>query len=384
MLKPKKWTVLLYMAADGQTDVERDTEIAYAALADLKELRAEGSNEDVDIGVHLDLSLSRPVRFAIGPGGGLIAQKMLDESSTGNPEILASFLTWAQEEVAAEKYLLVLWGHGLGIGHALVITESSADVAQEGQDGLSAAELAGVLGAFKEQRGGKPLEILGFNSCFMSGVEIAFELRGLVDRILGTQDLEPLAGWPYGRVLRRLKEHAEATPAEVSAMVTEEVIQSFKPADRVTQTALNPAAAVAVADAMRDLVATLRADSPERRAAAGRILRRAKYLGAREFVDLRDLCRRLRDESDNPGTRSAAEKVIQTLLPGANHFITNHNRRGAETEHLNGVSIYFRRVPRLKSGDVTLSLGDYQKLGFVSHTEWETFVSELPEVHPES
>src|SRR5262245_19143035 len=240
MTKTKKWTILLYMAADGQTNVERDTEIANAALADLKELRDQGSDDNVDIGVHLDLSLSQPVRFAIGPGGGLIARKMLDESSTGNPQTLVSFLTWAQEEVAAERYLLVLWGHGLGIGHALVITESSADVAQEGQDGLSAAELAGVLQGFKEQRGGKPLDILGFNSCFMSGVEIAFELRGLVGRILGTQDLEPLAGWPYGRILRRLKANPSASPATVAKMVTQEVIRSFKPADLVTQTALNP------------------------------------------------------------------------------------------------------------------------------------------------
>jgi hypothetical protein len=377
----KRWTILLYMAADGETDPSDDTKLARAALDDLLELRSVGSNKHVDVGVHLDLNLFRPVNFAISAKGAPILAEELRESSTGDPRTLKSFLEWAHKTLRADNYLLVLWGHGLGIGFELVVRETMADVAYDGQDGLNPIELKKALEAFKRKRG-RPIEIVGFDACFMSSIELSYELRHCVGRMIGTQELMPFAGWPYGTILRKLKSAPRRSPDEVARMITDEVVKSFAKAKTITQTAIDPSVTAGLAKAVAVMVKALRHETQRRKRlkSIAAAMRRAKHLQGREFVDFKDLCQLVREASHDQDVRTAATKVIDLLKPGPHRFIAHHRRQGNKTQGLNGVSIYFRRVPVFSGGNVQLKLRDYRQLSFVKKTAWQKFVGRLPVV----
>ena len=381
----KRWTVLLYIAADDNKDATGDTRLATAAFDDIKELRLQHSSRQIDIGVQMDLNPFRPIRFAVGKDGALVLPKQLRETSTGNPNTLVSFLSWAQTNLPADRYLLVLWGHGMGVGFELRVRLTLGDVAFDTGDGLNPREIAKALSLFKKERG-RALDVLGFDSCFMSSVELNYELRNLVDIVVSTQESIPIQGWPYGRILTQLRANPLQSTTAVGRMITEEVVKSFPANENVTQTAVDPSSGEAVAGAFSVLVKELREEIRDRRrlSAILRALRRARFVRAREFVDLADVCHRVVKASHSPAVRRAAKEVRAMLKGRSSPFIVSHRTRGTNVRGLNGVSIYFRRVPRVPGslrptkGNVKLDLGEYRKLGFVEATGWQEFVDKLP------
>ncbi len=148
---PKDWTVIVYMGADDPDDAE----LVASAFQDLEEMRKAGSSPRINIAVQMDLPLFSPVRFLINEDGTMATDRgrklgRLRESSTGRGRTLSAFLEWARNVVPAGHYLLVLWGHGLGVGFEVKETSSNADVtvrrgrrADDPGVGLSAATVQG-------------------------------------------------------------------------------------------------------------------------------------------------------------------------------------------------------------------------------------------------
>ena len=375
-MKPR-WAVLVYMGADDPDDKN----LVVSAFKDIAEIRESGSSDAVRIGIQLDLQLFPPVRFLVNSDGTLTTAKRLRESSAGQPGTLASFLTWAQNTFDAERYLLILWGHGVGVGFQLEEPASLADVVFDSDDGLAVRELAGVLRRFKE-RHGRPLDLLGFDACYMSSIEIGYELRGLVKIVVGSQAAIPLAGWPYTPILRRLKANPRQSERALGRAIATEVVNSFATKDNVTQTALAPDATEEVREAFRKLVARFRALSSggTELLAIRRALRTASYYEARQLIDLADLCQRVSKNTRDPLTRKAADAVVACLKHNSPQVIISHHRRGSQVKGLKGVSIYFRNAKSGRKGDEDLGvkLGPYRRLEFVRETGWQRFVDTLP------
>ena len=198
-LKRKKWTVMIYMAA------ARDEETERAALADLRELERVGSSKDVEIVVQLHRLWPRqPQRFRVereAAGGSLVQPfpcceechneaKQSSKSSvsglhrpfepdmtTGDREPLRSFVCWARRHHAAERYLLVLWGHTYGLGFG-----------RDPADPLTLNELREALTIEGE---GKWISVLGANSCAMSFAEAAIELDDVAEHLVASRSRCP-------------------------------------------------------------------------------------------------------------------------------------------------------------------------------------------------
>jgi hypothetical protein len=372
----KDWTVLVYMGADDSDDAE----LVSAAFKDLEEMRRVGSSDRVNVAVQMDLNLFAPVRFLIRPDGTLDVTRsrglgLRRESSTGRPGALSNFLTWATQCAPATRYLLILWGHGLGVGLSVEIEQTNADVLFDADDALTIPELAGVLRRFRRINGA-PLDILGFDACYMSTAEVAREADGLVELMIGSQITLPFQGWPYEPILKHLRAHPKAGPEKLAKVITRTVVGAYPTKATVTQTALRPAGAKAVTSAVQTLVKALdtgRGDKQEARrikiAFDG-----AKYLGPRQFLDLMDLCHRLRTICRDPAVRTAARATATTLNQKPNGLIFAHNTRGKRAAGLNGASIYVSWVTA-KNGEekVNLDLNDYNSLRFVRATGWQLF-----------
>jgi hypothetical protein len=363
----------------GRDDPD-DKDLAAAAFQNIKQMQDAGSSGTVRIAVQIDLRLFPPVRFVIGDDGTLEDIQRRRETSTGQPKTLTSFLKWAERKFHAERYLLVLWGHGTGVGFELEDPASLGDVVFDADDGLEVRELADVLQGFK-RRQGRPVDVLGFDACYMASIEVVYELRALADRLVGTQTSLPVAGWPYTRLLKSLKANPRQSTQRLVAAITQEVAASFQRPANITQTALAPGqAADGVRAAFQGLVKALRAlprKGSERRAVR-RALTGTSFLEARQFVDLLDLCRRVHKAAHDPSIRGAAAEVIEALTRPP-HLITSHRRKGRGTKRLNGVSIYLSSVRATKKGqeNVDAKIDRYRRLSFVKTTGWQRFVDTL-------
>ena len=83
------------------------------------------------------------------------------------------------------------------------------------RDFLDNLELKRVLEQVKANAG-RPIDVLGFDACLMSMIEIGYELRDLAGHVVGSEQTEPGNGWPYDRVLRALAGAPDMSPGQLS------------------------------------------------------------------------------------------------------------------------------------------------------------------------
>src|SRR5260370_280022 len=53
------------------------------------------------------------------------------------------------------------------------------------------------------QATGRKLDVVGFDACLMANTEVAHQLKDEADFLVGSQEVEGGAGWPYNRVLSK-------------------------------------------------------------------------------------------------------------------------------------------------------------------------------------
>jgi hypothetical protein len=195
---------------------------------------------------------------------------------------LVDFVKWCKTHYAAQRYMLVIWGHGSGwlsemvtnlagattvrqephaeqtdfslIGNnapsfylvkqasrpavivnaakrveldKLAVQLKKAGVKFEMLANLSAAkdifspsELEAALGEIQTALGQK-LDILGLDACLMGMVEVAYQVRARVDYLVASEDVEPLESWPYATILAKLvtENQVSATPTPPHCLV---------------------------------------------------------------------------------------------------------------------------------------------------------------------
>ena len=188
------WTVLTYEIAD--TDLEP------FMMTDVGEMGEVGSQEGLSIVSFVDRADGYTDESVLGiddwvgaklleitPGG---ADELddLGDVNTGDPRVLADFITRGIAEYPADNYALIVSDHGAswpGVGG----DESS------GEDSLTLAEIGDAIGTGLAGADVDKLDLLGFDACLMATYEVASALAPLADRLLASQELEPGHGWDY-------------------------------------------------------------------------------------------------------------------------------------------------------------------------------------------
>ncbi len=219
----RKWTTVVYMAADN--DLEG------AALSDLREMLSasdalekagftflvlldRSSEYDTSAGNWSDTRL-----FKIGPGDfssddfsairleckslGL-SDDMETELDMAAPETLNDVLSFAMKQYPAERYALILWGHGCGWRGYSIDEESNAV--------MSLPQLHSALARLDQ-----PLSVIAFDSCYGAMIETAYELRDDADFLVATERDEPAAGWNYSLFLDRLARFGDSCTGDSGA-----------------------------------------------------------------------------------------------------------------------------------------------------------------------
>lgn len=405
----KEWTVLVWMAGDN--DLEG------AALDDLAELKQVGSTGEIDVLVQLDRMSDRCTRrYHVRAGTPLEADVVeeLAETNTGDPRCAIDFFTWGIQRHPAKRYLVVLWNHGSGIdeanvyermprlglrlarrerrprgavplgrvhtalsggyGRALFSTTVEAALRTRAiayddtaRDFLDNMELKRVLLEVK-RRTGRRIDLVGFDACLMNMIELAYELRGSTDFVVGSEETEPQDGWPYDTILADLAAKPAMTARELGSAIVQRYVESY-PSEQVTQSLLDLKRAPAMAEAV-DALATVLLQlikTPAGLFAVNKAMKNTQAFATRDFVDLGDLVSQLLKQLKKVNPELGL-KVRALLEQGPlRSFVVAEGHQGSSVERATGVSIYCP-TPRSR---VSVA---YDRLAFARRTRWDRFI----------
>jgi hypothetical protein len=169
----KKWTFMLYDDADFEN--------AYNALDDFKWDAYSCSNAHVAV---LEDTYGGPsTTYRLNELHLLETMADNGEVNMGDYAVLRDFVAYCKKHFPAERYMLWMYDHGGGWMGACVDDSSNGDI-------LTMVEMRR---AFEEA--GK-IDVLCFSApCLMGAIESAYELRGLVDVYVGSEDLSGYMFW---------------------------------------------------------------------------------------------------------------------------------------------------------------------------------------------
>ncbi len=398
------WNLLVFMAAESSN-------LSTPAEADLRELQAAApEREDDRVRVFVQIDTGGPTgtrRYQIVRGGPIELAPPA-ETNTGDPATLRAFALWAQREQRARRTLLVLWGHSQGVGFGVepglrfFAPPESADFGFDvtSDDALTLPELGRALRAgppdprrallrlLAETRRireileppdsvqapelEQPIDILGFDSCFMAGVEVAAQLGSSVRYLLAGPAAVPLTGWDYRDVLRELTRRPGIPPEALGRRLS---ALSVTWPERPELTLINLSRRRELLTRVRALVRAIESaarDEGERRRLLA-AFQAAPSIGAREFLDLRELGRVIEQGARDTQVQWAAARVARFLSPGPGRFVEAVAPAREGRKPGGGVSVYTPLV----SGAGPRALVDqalYARLRFCRRTGWADLV----------
>ena len=407
----KSWTFLVYLAGDNNLDA--------FGRQDLLEMKAVGSTDRVDIVAQFDgMEDGATRRYHLSADRSLADDVVeeLPEVNTGDPSALVDCVTWALEDYPADRTALILWNHGSGwrdddiyrlaggggradgdeprslvrgIGEAGVrralfrssiasVLEYPAEVRgilfdDTSRDFLDSRELRRVLDKLLAARGGRKLDLIGFDACLMSMIEVAYGVRHAFDIMVGSQEIEPGEGWPYQRILAALVADPDSSAEELGGIIVDAYLEQTGRDDRtaaVTQSAVRldrlEMATERVATLSTALSAALDQPSFHGKALLP-ALRHVQKFRDSDCADLGHLVRLLGDARPNRSLVDAIAALTPLFAPKSAESIVPFSRaRGKAVRDATGISIY---VPLI--GAPSPAYGD---LEFATTSGWSGFL----------
>ena len=397
--QPKEWTVAVFMVVDDVLDPY--------ALIDLREMQKAGSTAELDIVVQVNRLDDAAVRYKVDghelvSHGHVSGDALASPVNPGDPKVLRHFLTWMTRHAPAKRYMLVLWGHFLGIGFGRFSNDMR-------HDPLTLIELGSELLDFVEhENDGAKIDILGCDTCRMSLAEASYELRDSVKHMVASEIGTELVGWPYRDVLTTIanrgpvpslkivKKRSSLESDEVGQAVVDLYVESFKP-PAISFTLLNLEHASTLLAALQNLVVAVGSSTaPATAAVTHAEVKRAQVrttslidvfteaapdeqLLLPGLIDLHDLCDELIRGDGSKQVRDAAAALREILSVDADGLLAHHRVTGTNRKEFHGMGI-FAPVAAQTPRDWKIqrvSEEEYNKLQLVKSTGWGQLVYAL-------
>jgi hypothetical protein len=330
-----------------------------------------------------------------------IVKDRLPEKDSGNPQTLLDSLKWAKSLYEAKKYFIVIWNHGSGFRNRISsrvsitlpppnevikikddtnnknknksnneeqnLTNSTTHIrkgtlfyhqytdeylkefanrviASDDMTGnsLDMIELRNVL-TKAGFTGDNKIEVLGFDACLMNLLEVAFEMAGSARFLIGSEELEPGAGWPYTTDVKSLNSFNGDTKKLVTNFVTNysKSYQLQKSQWPITQSAISLEYTSQLAESINELAKVLSNILPDKLVDISDLRESVQTYAVAEdyddYIDLGDFADLLINNIDNNEIISAAKKVQKDLKPA----VIAEAHLGEEVQHSYGLTIWF-------------------------------------------
>lgn len=396
-----EWTWLVYMAGDNNLEG--------AGREDLGEMQSIGSTDQVHILVQFDTEQDKTTRYRVEKDR-LATLEQMPGINCGDPKELSKFLQWGRETFPARHYLVDVWNHGGGWEnlpadfdydalrplrpsrglrrfrrslfrstidriHRRSVTARAIAIDCGAQDYLDNQELRQALAQAMPADG--RWDVLGCDACLMNMVEIGYEMKDTASLLVGSEETEPAAGWPYAEILRALAAKPGMSPESLAKTIVTEYGRWYRqhgnPAQdgAATQSALDLRLLPAVVDGVNALADALLA---RLKPAAGPVCLardKAQKFAMAEYIDLGDfaaqLIQRLPQEA---AIKKTATQILRALpKPPGGGFVLANATWGRSVQKATGVSIYFPHDQDYAA--------DYAGLLFSKEARWRKFLEAL-------
>ncbi|MEM3043434.1 MAG: clostripain-related cysteine peptidase [Thermoplasmata archaeon] len=351
------WTVLVYMCADSDLEPY--------LIEDINEMESVGSDANISVVAQLDRhpnydassgDWSEARRYRIERDGemGSIGSRLLQslgEVNTGSEQTLQDFLLWGLEHFPAKNYMLVIGGHG--DGWPGILQDFS-----DGNSRISTEGVASAVRAFAEVRGA-PLDVLHLDVCYWAMLETGWPLRGSVQYIVGSEDIDPSTGQSYDELLKKLGARPSMDAGELAVEAVRTFAEAYTdgkpwPEDNETFTisAVGADALEEVALRLDNLSRVLMGSLSPLSPAIAEARMRVEPYGKPDYMDLHHFVRELRSRSSSDSLNASADALISAIDSAVALSIS-----GAQRPNSRGISIFFPRNPSgYKSSYTSLAL----------------------------
>jgi hypothetical protein len=365
----KEWAILVFM--NGHNNLDSFTTM------NLKEIEKIGSTASTHVVVQWASAAAATTKR-------LYMEKSTDPSNVtstvvqdlprvdmGDYKQLVEFVRWAKENYPAKHYMIDVWDHGNGwkaadtstIFRDLSYDDSSGNHITTEQLGLAMNDIKGVLG--------KNVDVFGTDACLMAMLEVAGEMQGTVDYYIGSQDLEPGAGWPYDGILNSFEASADKSPAALSRIVSDEYVKSYQAGTHGSGTATYSAWDMSkfanVEKAVGALATSFAGLDANATSAARTAIGQSANFYFSDYVDLGDVLKQTM--LTNTSVDTAAVAAAKAAL---GEFVV-HNADTADRSASTGVSVW---IPTSKYSYSTLATR-YSGLQFAKATGWDKALAHI-------
>jgi hypothetical protein len=219
------WLVMMYEDADDEI-LEEDM------MFDVNEAELVGSTDQVTMVAQVDRyaggyagdgDWTSTKRFLLSQDSDLYtinSQELADlgELDMGDGATLQEFATWAIQTYPAEHYVLILSNHGGGW------TGGWSDSDPVVESGLTMQEIDDALGATLAATGIGAFELVGFDACLMSQLEVMSAITPHARYAVASEETEPLLGWGYAGFLGALTANTAMTGRELGQAIVDSYI----------------------------------------------------------------------------------------------------------------------------------------------------------------
>ncbi|UCD96472.1 MAG: hypothetical protein JSV35_08305 [Candidatus Bathyarchaeota archaeon] len=309
-----EWTFMVYSC--GDCDLE-----AYQ-LGYFTQMAAVGSTADVNVVVQLDRidghassygDWTDCKRFYLTQGLTPTAENAIDslgEVNMGDQTTLREFLTWAAQDYPANRYFVMIIGHGWLDGVCPDWTN---------HDILSPLEIQWAL-AQAQNTTGLEVDVIAFEACQFSALEVAYEVGDYAEVFIASEEVS--THWPYNHILSDLVTSPGMNLTSLSSMIVEHYSQfSWMGGDIMTLVAFNLSrvrtdvvnAAISVADLLIANMTRLAYAITEAATQAESHEPIGSIEGAASCRDLYDFAIELKQGIADPVIQLAAQNLIDAI-----------------------------------------------------------------------
>jgi hypothetical protein len=240
----KTWTILIYLSTDNNLSEE-----GIYALKELKKVADKKVNIFVQFDpvgrgnnarrFHIRCSedKGKPDKdkgkpdIAEADGTSSIGDDVVEELGEvdmSKPETLREFIVAGVRKFrdVTNHFMLIVSGHGSGVSEGFFLRDEERPLSEIPSSFPITDLKTEVFGNVEVLRelGDKRIDILGFDACMMSMIEVCDEIHdsGKLNLVIGSEGFSLNAGWPYDKIVNLIKGKSDIDPVSLAKLIARE------------------------------------------------------------------------------------------------------------------------------------------------------------------
>ena len=212
----KKWTVMVFMNAKNNLSESMLWGLTGKFSAqDISEMKKVGSSPSVNVLVEHGVKGGGSTRMLIEKKTGYFSTGekvygVYPDADMGDYRRVIEFVNWSKRQFPAERYMLILWNHGLGWIDPVMKPQAEKGILfdDETKNYVRTAQLGDIL----RQSGYE--DIFMTNACLMQMAEVGYEIKDNAGLIVGSEETMLAQGYDYEKLLKFMNANPSFTPEQ--------------------------------------------------------------------------------------------------------------------------------------------------------------------------